>query len=232
MGHEMQFCREDGVVRVDLHWRFSGRSACLARDPQRFFERIEQVSVQSVIGRDTVLSLRPEAYMLLLSMHAAKHTWAQLKLICDIAELAEMPDLDWRYSLREAADLGLQRVLAISLLIAQRAMGAAIPAGVERELRIDRSTRNLAGRACHALFEEPGQSWGAEINYNSYLELRERWRDQTRIRLRHWLPKLQPNERDHEFLSLPKRLAFGYYLIRPLRLALKSVGIEGFLKAR
>jgi hypothetical protein len=218
--HEMLFCRAEGKMRLDLHWRFTSRSAFVAGDPERFLQHLETIS----IAGEEVRSLRLETYLLVLSMHAAKHKWAQLKLICDIAEILAVPDLDWHYVLHEADDLGLKRVLGTGLLLAQGLLGTAVPPKLAQELKIDRTAKALAAQACTRLFEEPGESWGKQADYTFQLELRERFRDRTKIFLRHFLPKLKPNERDRWFLPLPRSLSVAYYVVRPVRLALERMG--------
>jgi hypothetical protein len=218
--HEMQFCRADGKVRLDLHWRYTNRSACVAGDPERFLQHLETIS----IAGEVVQSLRLETYLLVLSMHAAKHKWGQLKLICDIAEILAVPDLDWPYVLHEADDLGIKRALGTGLLLAQGLLGAAVPPKLAQELKIDRTAKALAAQTCTRLFEEPGESWRTEADYTLYLELRERFRDRTKIFLRHFLPKLKPNERDRAFLPMPRALSVAYYVVRPVRLALERMG--------
>jgi hypothetical protein len=218
--HEMLFYRADGKVRLDLHWRFTSRSACLTGDPDRFLQHLETIS----IAGEEVRSLRLETYLLVLSMHAAKHQWVQLKLICDIAEILAAPDLDWDYVLYEADDLGLKRALGTGLFLAQGLLGAAIPPKLAQGLKIDRTAKALAAQAYTRLFEEPGERWGLQGGITSQLEIRERFRDRTRIFLRYFLHKLKPNERDRWFLPMPRALSVGYYVVRPVRLALERMG--------
>src|SRR6202140_2975890 len=113
--HEMLLYRVDGKVRLDLHWRFTSRSACLARDPERFLQHLETIS----IAREEVRSMRLETYLLVLSMPGPKHQWVELKVICDIAEILGVPDLDWHYVAREAHCLGLKLMVGTGLLLAQ-----------------------------------------------------------------------------------------------------------------
>jgi hypothetical protein len=218
--HEIQFYHRDNQTRLDLHWRFTGRTACLARDPERFLQRLETIS----LGGSEAHSLQPSAYLLVLSIHAAKHKWAQLKLICDIAEILAIPDLDWEYVLRESRDLGMKRALAVSVLLAEDLLETGIPPRLAEGLQFDRAARALAARARAGIFEEPGENWGTEADYTFQFELRERFRDRAKVRLRHWLPKLKPNSRDRQFLPLPRSLGPLYYLIRPVRLALETIG--------
>jgi hypothetical protein len=218
--HEMLFYRAGGKVRLDLHWRYTSRSACLAGDPERFQQHLETISIAGV----EVRSLRLETYLLVLSMHAAKHQWVQLKLICDIAEILEVPDLDWQYVLQEADDLGLKRALGTGLLLAQGLLGAAVPPKLAKDLKIDRTAKALAAQACTRLFEEPGERWGLQGGITSQIEVRERLRDRTKIFLRYLLHKLKPNERDRWFLPMPSSLSVAYYVVRPVRLALERMG--------
>jgi putative nucleotidyltransferase-like protein len=214
--HELQLCRADQDLRLDLHWRFVSRSTCLSDDPERFLRRVEMISL---LGNQ-VPTLPLEVYLLVLSLHAAKHKWGQLKLICDIAEIFGHPELDWKYTLNEAADLGLKRVLAVSALMAQDTLGAKMPPGLARGLKIDRAAHALAAQARESLLREPDETWGQEAHYSFQYEVRERLRDRANIHFQHEvLPKLTPDERDRMFLHLPDWLSTMYYLVRPVRMA-------------
>ena len=217
--HEMLLYRGDGKVRLDLHWRCISRSECLARDPERFVQYLESVS----IAGEEVRSLRLETYLLILSMHAAKHQWVQLKLICDIAEILAVPDLEWEYVLREADDLGIKRALGTGLLLAQGLLGAAVPPKLWQGLKIDRTAKALAAQARTCLFDEPGEHWGLKGGIACQIEIRERFRDRAKIFFRYFWNKLKPTERDRWFLPLPSALAIAYYLVRPVRLALERM---------
>jgi len=223
--HEMLFYRVDGKVRLDLHWRFTSRTACLAGDPERFLQHLETISVAGAELR----SPRLETYLLVLSMHAAKHQWVQLKLICDIAEILAAADLDWEFVRREADDLGLKRVLGTGLLLAQDLLAAVVPPKLAQDLKVDRTAEALAAQARTRLFEEPDERWGLQGGITSQMEIRERLRDRAKIFLRYFLPKLRPSERDHWFLPLPSALSAAYYVVRPVRLVLQRIGRTGQL---
>jgi hypothetical protein len=217
--HEMLLYRTDGKVRLDLHWRYTSRVACLRGDPERFQQHLETIFIEGV----EVQSLRLETYLLVLCIHAAKHQWVQLKLICDIAEILAVPDLEWEYVLREADDLGLKRALGTGLLLARELLGAAVPPKLGQGLRIDRTAKALAAQAGTRFFEEPGERWGLKGGITCQVEMRERLRDRTKILLRYFWNKLKPTERDRWFLPLPSALAVAYYLVRPVRLALERM---------
>jgi hypothetical protein len=101
-------------------------------------------------------------------------------------------------------------------ILAQGLLGAAVPPKLAQELKIDRTAKALAAQACTRLFVEPSESWPAEADYTFELEFRERFRDRTKIFLRHFLPKLKPNERDRTFRPMPRYLSVAYYVVRPV----------------
>jgi hypothetical protein len=211
---ELQFCSSDGKM-LELHWRFEMRRACVKHDPERFLQRLELISLAGA----QVPSLPLEVYLLILSLHATKHKWRQLKLICDIAEILGQPDLDWQYVLREAGDLGLKRMLAVGILLAEDPLGVVAPAALAQGLKIDRAARALAVQVRRNLLEEPDKNWHLQADYKFQFEIRERLRDRAKMFFQNLLPRLTPDERDRRFLAIPESLSSMYYLVRPFRWA-------------
>src|SRR3989442_8147623 len=71
--------------------------------------------------------------MLVLCVHASKHAWTQLSWIREIGELSKSQLLDWVAILNEAERLGICRILAVSLALANNLFGAEIPEAVPRD---------------------------------------------------------------------------------------------------
>lgn len=211
---ELQFKRTDGML-LELHWRFARRSACVRQDPERFLQRSEMIRLAGA----QVPSLPLEVYFLILSLHASKHKWGQLKLICDLAEILGHADLDWRYVLREAEDLGLRRMLAVGVLLAEDPLGVMAPEELAHGLNMDRTAQALAAQVRKGLFEEPDWTWHEPSDFPLQFQVRERLRD--RVILSYWklLAELAPTERDRRFLPMPGFLSSMYYLVRPVRWA-------------
>lgn len=209
---ELRFHRSDGAL-LELHWRFAYQYACVRHDPDRFLQRFETISLAGA----QVRSLPLEVYILILSMHGTKHKWKQLKLICDIAEILGHTDIDWQYVLAEAGDLGLRRMLAVGVLLADELLDVKAPIELARGLKIDRTTRALAAEVHRGFFEEPDKDWDKHADFPFQFKIRERLRDRASMLRRNLLPKLKPDERDREFLPMPKFLSSIYYLVRPVR---------------
>lgn len=210
---ELVFWRSDGT-RLELHWRFASWPVVVKHDPERFLQRLETISLAGV---QVVSSLPLEDYFLVLSLHATKHKWRQLKLICDLAEILGCPDLDWSYVLREAHLLGLERMLAVGALLAKDSLDAALPAELARGLNIDRAARAMADRIRHGFSEEPDEDWQKPADFSFQFTIRERLRDKMSLSNQLLHRKLTPNERDRRFLPMPEFLSSLYYLVKPVR---------------
>jgi hypothetical protein len=215
---ELHFCRARNGERrmLEVHWRFMMQSARVRNDPERFLRHFEMIPLAGAMVR----SLPLEVYFLVLSLHATKHKWRKLKLICDIAEILRSPDLDWKYVLREAEDLGLRRMLAVGILLAEDPLGVVAPARLTQGLKIGRTARVLAAECRQGLLEEPDETWKQEAEYEYLLKMRERLRDRASMYLWNRLvPRITPDERDRRFVPMPKSLSALYYFVRPVRMA-------------
>ena len=218
---ELLFHRSDGAV-LELQWRFAERLACVKHDPERFLQRFETVA----LAGSRVRSLPLEIYLLILPIHATKHKWGQLKLICDIAEILYHPELDWQYVLREARSLGLRRMIEVGVLLADTLLEAAVPDELARGLKMDRTTRALASEVCGELFSEQRKNWRGNADFPFQFKIRERLRD--RASMLYWnLPsKIKPDERDRDFLPMPEVFSPLYYLVRPVRWSWEKMRVQ------
>jgi hypothetical protein len=215
---ELQLFRPN-AARVELQWRFSARLNCVKGDPERFLQRSETISLAGA----QIPSLPLEVYLLILSLHATKHKWEQLKLICDIAEILRHPDLDWDYVLGEARDLGLRRMLAVGALLAENPLDVALPDKLRRGLKFDSTARTLTDQVRQSLFNEPDADWHTVANFPFQYKIRERLRDRATMLYRNIPSKMAPDDRDREFIALPGSLSPMYYLIRPVRWAWEKI---------
>jgi hypothetical protein len=215
IGRELQFYHPTKRTQLELHWHFATRLACIKQDPDRFLRRLEKISLAGA----EVPSLTLEGYFLTLCIHATKHRWRQLKLVCDIAEILGRSDVDWGYLVSEATDLGIKRMLSVGAALAEDLLGAKIPAPLAKGLRIDRTARGLAAEVRRNMFEEPDEHWQEQADLTFQLKTRERLRDKARMLYVHLPTRLAPDEQDRRFLRMPEFLAPLFFLTRPVRWA-------------
>ena len=109
--------------------------------------------------------------------------------------------------------MGLERCLALGVLLAARGAGAVVPARVLRQFAADRSMGRLADCLLSSLLELPQAVSRRRVPY--HLQILGS-RDRVRALLSPSI--LQPNERDRDMVKLPRWLSPLYYLVRPIRI--------------
>jgi hypothetical protein len=218
IGRELQFYHPTRKIHLELHWHFAMRLACISKDPERFLDRLDAVAISG----NPLPSLTLENYFLVLSIHATKHRWRQLKLVCDIVEILGRNDIDWQYVASQARSLRIKRMLSVGVLLAADLLDANVPELLSRGLRPDRMAHTLANEVRRTLFDEPDTHWQDQADLTFQLQSRERLWDKGRMLCVHIPVRLAPDERDRRFLNLPDFLSPLYFLTRPLRWALQK----------
>ena len=211
-GYEYSFDSSAGRGVLEIQWALQPRFYAVDFDMEELFERAVWVTVA---GRK-VKAPCAEDLLLALSVHAAKHVWGRLIWLCDIAQILKRKRLNWDGVRRQARNLGIERILYVTLLLAKRLSGAGIPWPVESAI--------LADPAAAALAEEVAASLAAEVSYDvetvGYFRLMMRLRERRGDRFR-FLARLilTPGPGEWEKVSLPKVFSPLYRVVRLARLA-------------
>jgi len=212
---EYNFDRERGRITVEVHWDIAPRSFAVRQDHERLWKDAQSI----VLNGTSVRVPAPADLLLMLAVHGAKHLWERLTWICDIAEFIRVhPTLDWSLVLEDARARGIERMVLLALTLAADLLGAPLPDAARGRLSAERTVATLA-RQIEAWLERdaipPAKSLTA---LRTTAAMRERWIDRARYMLR---TTLTPTIDDWAWARLPAPLFFGYYLLRPLRLAVK-----------
>jgi len=215
---QKQWVNVDTGVNVDLHQAVAPKDFPLLLDFETLWERLEPVSVNG----ETVLSLSTEDLLLILCTNVARDCWqnrGRLIQICDIAELLRVhSEIDWHQLLEQSRRLGCERMLLLSLLLAQELFGIRLPEEVLLRMRAKPVLQSLALQVCKWLFCEIDSSSKGIEQKRFYFRVRERLWDTLPylIHLAHlWIT---PSPKDRKFIQLPVFLSLLYYFIRPIRL--------------
>ncbi|MBV9180565.1 MAG: nucleotidyltransferase family protein, partial [Acidobacteria bacterium] len=177
---------------IELQWQVLPRFYSVSLDVESLLAR--SLAIEIADGRSRVLC--PTDLLLVLCLHAAKHGWAQLGMVRDIARLIEL-DLDWKAIHFEAQRLGILNILAISLQVASNLLGSRLP-----QLALRGSTAR--GRALRQV--ENRLRLGEELKPESLdyfycmIMARERWRDRFRFL---WRLLATPGLGEWRMISLP-----------------------------
>jgi hypothetical protein len=210
------FERDDGEAVVDLHWTMTSRDFGFPLEPERLWERPEAIS----LGGKEVHTLSPENLLLILCVHGGKHGWERLGWICDIAELIRSRNaMDWRAVMDQARALKSERMLFLGLYLACDLLEATLPQEIRASADADPAVRSLTTQVRERLFSQaaPGifEKWRFQVR------IRDRLRDGCRYCLG---LVMTPTGLELALIRLPASLYPLYYVLRPMRLALKHGG--------
>ncbi len=211
-GYECTFDHAGGGRNLlELQWALQPNFYSVDFDLSGVFRRAVTVSLA---GRQAKTP-SPEDLLLILSLHAAKHVWGRLIWLCDIAQITKRPDLNWDWITSQAKALGIERIMHVTLLLANRLLGAEIPSSPNSTM--------LSDRACHTLADNIriAMANGVSCNVESfdYFRLMMRLRERPADRLRFlWRLTFTPGPGEWEAIQLPARLFPLYRVVRLGRL--------------
>jgi hypothetical protein len=211
-GYECTFDSPLGKNLLELQWALQPRFYAVDFDMAGLFERAVNVTVA---GRG-VRTPSPEDLLLVLAVHAAKHVWGRLIWLCDIEQILRGENLNWDSVQSCAREYGIERILHITLLLAEHFLAMRIPAAMESAIAADRVAQMLADEI--AVVVSSGASY--DTQQASYFRLMMRLRERRADRVR-FLTRLAftPGPGEWEAVRLPRVLFPLYRVVRVVRLA-------------
>lgn len=112
-------------VNLNVRWNFSYKFHFPVKT---FYDKKEFVKI--LINQQHILTFSPEDFFLILCIHNANHRWSQLDFICDLREFMATNDLKWDKIKYKANKIGIERILAINLVLVHILLNTRIPAGL------------------------------------------------------------------------------------------------------
>ncbi len=215
-GYEYAFDGAAGPNLLELQWAIQPRFYAVDFDMDGLFQRATTVTVAGRQMRTPAF----EDLFLVLSLHAAKHVWGRLVWLCDIARLMNLPSLNWEWIGLQALDLGIVRILRVTMLLANRLLESAIPAAAEKSLPQDREAGALAEEIQTHVVGETAYNVESLAYFRLMIRLRERGSDRRRF-LRRLV--LTPGPGEWNAVRLPPLLFPLYRVVRLARLAARFV---------
>lgn len=212
---ETSMVKAGASVNIDLHWGLAEPYLPLAMDGEDLWRRAIRIEIEG--GAVNTLGL--EDHLLYLCGHGARHGWETLSGVCDVAQLIRVAPIDWGVLCARAQECGGRRMLLLGVLLAHDLIGASAPARIledaRREHAIMRAARTFVRSAADPKAVGPGlyQRWSIPV----------RMIESPMARIRYVAGRaLLPSADDRGVLNLPPILAPLYYVLRPLRIALKQ----------
>jgi hypothetical protein len=212
--HNLAYTRDGGLMIVELHWEVAPAHFAAVPIEEGVWERATAVNL---FGTE-VRCPSPEDLLLALAVHGTKHLWERLAWVCDVAALVNAhADFDWEYVQRRAREARVERMLSLVLRLARGLAGAELPDG----LLNDSDGEALSGLAAEVTAVMFSGTEYVPVGLVRNVRFNLRARPGLRQRLDYLRFILTPTDGDLSAVPLPAGMSFGYYLLRPLRLALK-----------
>src|ERR1700689_1927623 len=176
-GYECAFDGAAGPNLLEVQWAIQPRFYAIDFEMTGLFRRAATVMVA---GR-AMKTPSPEDLLLILSAHAAKHVWARLVWLCDIARIMSLPTLNWGWIESQARELGIVRIVCVSMLLANRMLSAAVSPAVHVQLGEDPATLALAEEIQSRIVSETALNAESLAYFRLMMRLRERRVDRLRF---------------------------------------------------
>ncbi|HVI10355.1 MAG TPA: nucleotidyltransferase family protein [Candidatus Binatia bacterium] len=210
-GYECSFDSPAGTNLLELKWALQPRFYAIDYDMQAAFDR---ATAAQFAGRK-IQTPSPEDYFLVLSLHAAKHVWGRLIWLCDIDRLLRRHELNWDWLVDYSRQLGVQRIVGVTLLLSNKFLQTEIPDILQESLASDAKAQAFAEQIASAV--AAGTTY--EDQQISYFRLMMRLRERASDRLR-FASRLAftPGPGEWNTLQLPRTLSPLYRIVRMGRL--------------
>lgn len=220
-GYEYSFDGTAGPNLLEVQWALQPRFYAVDYPVEQLFARAMSVEVA---GYPMKTPSREDLF-LVLSLHAAKHVWGRLIWLCDLERVLEWPSLDWEWIGRRSRELGIARILQVTMALAQRMLGAIVPAAAGG-LAADCQAEYVAEEIERSITSDHAFNVESMEYFGLMMRLRERWADRMKFASR---LILTPGPGEWDAVRLPDAL-FGLY--RVVRLGRVAKRVFGALSSR
>jgi hypothetical protein len=204
-GYECSFSVNSERNLLELQWQIVPRFCSINFDIDALFSRCRQIDLDGV----SLQTMGHEDLLLVLCVHAAKHEWAQLGMLRDIAALANF-NLDWNWIVTEAHRLGILKVLQVSLLAAGKLFNLYFPTQLPS---VNQGMDAIASAVVARLQHNYDPNTESIRYFRAQLHTRERWRDRAKFV---WRLATTPSVQEWQAVRIPDRY---FPLYRGVRIA-------------
>lgn len=177
IGYEYAFDSDLGRHLLEIKWQILPRFYAIDFDVEKMFAAAGSVE----IGACKMTTLSAEDLLLILCVHAAKHTWEKLSWLCDVAALADSVQLDWNRLQARVGAMGIQRILAVHFSLAHRLLGAPIPVFVSAYIEKDSTVELLVEKTSADIVDCKNLDPDGFSYFAGFAKLRERRADRARF---------------------------------------------------
>ena len=196
---------------VELHWEMSG----LYTSRQIIYETVSNDLNRLNFSGQNLPNLSTEHLVVYLSVHACKHGWANLEAVANLSEL-----LKRNYDLDKIIDLAskwkCKRMLNIGLYLSHNLFGTTMPGNLEfyKNSMISEIGNYVSAVMFKNLINLKVNDIANRFSF-FHLNVRDSFIDKLQYAFR---LIFRPTDKDWLCCSVPGKVGFIHYLIRPFRL--------------
>ena len=215
-GYELSFDGPAGPNLLEVQWAIQPRFYAVDFGIEGVFNRSVTISIA---GRN-IKTPCAEDLFIILCLHAAKHVWARVIWICDLARMMTLSGVGWKKVGLDATSLGIARLLRVSIILATKFSGVSVPADLESNLPSDSVAENIAEEIEKQIVNGSTPHVESLGYFRLMIQLRERSADRMRIISR---LALTPGPGEWAVVQLPQSFFPLYRIVRLGRLASKLI---------
>jgi hypothetical protein len=214
---------EESTISIDMHWGIPPReidlNVGLLRKSLRDFD----------LAGKTVQTFTDTDMFLIHCINATKEYWRpNLRQFYDIKMFVEHTGLEWQVVIKRAKDIGCERMVMATLLVAHDLYALQLPNPIMSELQRGSYAGRVAQELENQLFISSdipsGRQFGKLSMFRNHRTYYLALTDNPLQRILGWTRLIStPTSADSEYFNLPRSLSFLYYIIRPFRLLLKNL---------
>ncbi|MGA6986182.1 MAG: nucleotidyltransferase family protein [Terriglobales bacterium] len=220
IGYERSFDGAAGKNLIELQWALLPHFYGVDLPVDSLIAR----AGRTVVGGREVPALSPEDSLLVLCLHAAKHLWARLIWLSDIAAALQAQSrtqtIDYALVFSRARALGITRILGVSFWLVKNVLRVELPKPAEEMIAADRRVEALGSEFAGRLARGAAYDFESTEYFRLILKLRERRRDRWRYL---WRLVWTPGAGDVAAVRLPEAIFPLYRIVRMGRLMRKLV---------
>jgi hypothetical protein len=206
--HHFGYLRNQGKLRVELHWRPILNQPTHVMDLTRLHSRASTVTVAG----SPLPALSLPDNLLYLCGHGGAHFWQRLFWLVDLAEIMRgNQEINWQYLTTLACEAGLMRQLTLGVILAHELLDVPLPEVIRHYALRDQMISVSARVACrHILCQQP-ENPPFSLRFQCHACL-FRYKNSFKEKLK-FLQDIFAGPY-WETVSLPESLFFLYYLLR------------------
>lgn len=197
---------------IELHWKAIHADI-------KGFPTLSSIKTQEIdILGHQLRTMADEEWLIYLFIHGCNHMWLRLRWLIDIAIFMQK-ELDWNKIFYLADNYRIKQMVHLTLILLNELLAIPIPDTITQSIAKDTKAWKLANFIINKLSNIENRVGNSKLSYlknfiqenNYHISFRTGW---TR-KLSYFIHMFRPNIPDLQLISLPDKLYWLYFLVRP-----------------